>query len=272
MDNAQVSEPADTGSDSEWEYEYAANETEVYAFYFQDEEASKRKKRPRRKRNQSPEPENPDEVPEQTEQQENEEQENDANGEQPQETPAKESTYQLMNLHTKSPLLSYNGRIYRCNWATTLGTDMIFLKRGEEQAEDAEEHRKVLHAFNNWDLVACSGARLVASEAILKYKGSKVNDGGSIQNASNATTSTPSFLRRLVEVQARKGEIDAESPMFADDQPSATDRPAENQNYRPVNALIGEDLPTLDASASFTPARKKPGRKRKTTVPVGEGT
>ncbi|KAI9653488.1 MAG: hypothetical protein M1831_006036 [Alyxoria varia] len=49
----------------------------------------------------------------------------------------------ILDLHTYSPLIVYRGRLYRCEWATGLGTDMIYSRASEDKDESAGAARDV---------------------------------------------------------------------------------------------------------------------------------
>jgi len=76
-----------------------------------------------------------------------------------------ENSIQIVDLHTKNPLISYQGTIYSCSWSTSMGTDMLFSKQNRG---DESESSKVLRSFKDWDLLSLSSTRLIATE--LKQK------------------------------------------------------------------------------------------------------
>lgn len=71
---------------------------------------------------------------------------------------------QIIGLHTENPLMMYNDQLLSCEWNKTIGTDLIFSKRGAVVKEEA----KVLRCLPSVDLVAMGSARLVARVARMR--------------------------------------------------------------------------------------------------------
>lgn len=119
-----------------------------------------------------------------------------------------EKSLQILDLHTKKPLISYRGTIYQCQWGTTLGTDMFF-KKSMQIDEESRQQRE-----GKWDLLGISGVRLVAREARITHRTQmemegtstdrKIGDGNGQQREGGQHAG---FLRRFVEMQVRKGEV-----------------------------------------------------------------
>jgi hypothetical protein len=71
---------------------------------------------------------------------------------------------QIINLHTQNPLVVYNDQLLSCKWASTIGTDMFFVK--SESGTDAGE--RPLRSLPAVDLLAMSSTKLVAKAARLR--------------------------------------------------------------------------------------------------------
>ena len=70
---------------------------------------------------------------------------------------------QILDLHSLNPLISYQGRIYSCEWATSIGTDMIFEAPSQRFPEANIDHGQSREA----SLLAITRHRLVAKPAKL---------------------------------------------------------------------------------------------------------
>jgi hypothetical protein len=132
----------------------------------------------------------------------------------PEETAA-ESTgeMQIINLDTQNPLAVYNGQLLSCKWASTIGTDMFFVKSGSG-AEAGEQPLRSLPAV---DLLAISSTKLVAKTARLRprdelFEGLQAQEESNVigTDISQRTESGPQvptgFLAKLNEVKAKRGE------------------------------------------------------------------
>ncbi|OJD32644.1 transcription factor tfiiic tau55-related protein [Diplodia corticola] len=85
----------------------------------------------------------------------------------PSPEPGEYDRIQIVGLEDDNPIVSYQGHIYSCQWASTIGTDLLFTRAvapedGEDQA--AEPLRKL----GTFDLLGASSARLVATTARLR--------------------------------------------------------------------------------------------------------
>lgn len=136
---------------------------------------------------------------------------------------------QIVGLHDSNPIVSYQGQIYSCHWASTIGTDLLFTRTPEVRDERVAEPLRKLGSF---DLIGASSARLVATTARLRPRSGQVRrhqpQAGSshtfapIQNsesidvvkfpvpehATRAQKRQASFLESLSAVKARLGEKD----------------------------------------------------------------
>lgn len=183
------------------------------------------------------------------------------------------SGLRLIGLNSKEPLMMLNnGKVYQLEWATGLGTDMYFGQRDE--TSDAPGN--VLKSFGNWDLISCSAARLVASEAKLRYKQDPVinfqadeTDGaeGAVSVSTNAKK--PGFMRRFVETQIKKGELGRDEVIFP---PEAEAAATTTNDHVPLskrlayNMLMGEVIERADGTPMVVSTRRPP-EARKGTLP-----
>ncbi|KAF2495272.1 hypothetical protein BU16DRAFT_385443 [Lophium mytilinum] len=78
------------------------------------------------------------------------------------------SRIQIIDLHTSSPLIAYQGQLLSCHWASTVGTDMLFAK----QDPDADTQHTLLRTIPPFDLLGLSSTKLMASTAKLRPRDS----------------------------------------------------------------------------------------------------
>ena len=71
------------------------------------------------------------------------------------------SRIQFVDFHGDNPIVSYGGSFYSCKWASSIGSDMIFAKRAENQVPDENS----IYPLPSWDLLDIGSARLIASNA-----------------------------------------------------------------------------------------------------------
>ncbi|KAF2807623.1 uncharacterized protein BDZ99DRAFT_499967 [Mytilinidion resinicola] len=76
------------------------------------------------------------------------------------------SRIQIVDLHTSTPLIAYQGQLLSCHWASTVGTDMLFAK----QDPDADSHHAPLRTVAPFDLLGLSSTKLMASTAQLRSR------------------------------------------------------------------------------------------------------
>lgn len=149
-------------------------------------------------------------------------------------TPGEETTnmgeVQVIGLHTENPLVMYNGQLLSCHWASTIGTDMFFVK-----PDSGTGHP--LRSLPSVDLLSLGSAKLVAKVGVLQPRDDVVESAGAAaalqaresvnvsgdistevvspaaqttgeQQASvEETRSAPTgFLARLNQAKAKRGE------------------------------------------------------------------
>lgn len=163
-------------------------------------------------------------------------------GEEAQTSPAVEETMieeaqnqlQIVDLHSKNPIIAYRGALYSCHWATDLGTS-IFL--GPPTPTPSAAH-PALRSTRSFHVLGTSSARLMAVPASLRPRLAPVEsadlalpqrgdivtrtaEGDTVHHtakaglrielpvgASASKVSQARFLERLAAIKLRKGEKD----------------------------------------------------------------
>lgn len=93
---------------------------------------------------------------------------------------------QLTGLHTDNPLVMYNGQLLSCHWASTIGTDMFFVKPDSNVGEP-------IRSLPSVDLVSLGSAKLMAKAASLRPRDELFEDdesGGQQEGAEKDTSSS----------------------------------------------------------------------------------
>ncbi|KAL1638995.1 hypothetical protein SLS58_008323 [Diplodia intermedia] len=150
--------------------------------------------------------------------------------------PGQHDRIQIVGLHDDNPIVSYQGHIYSCQWASTIGTDLLFTRASPP--EDCEDRAvEPLRKLGTFDLLGASSARLVATTAKLRPRTgpSRVAQPqpapgthafAPIENADNievvkfpvpefatrAQRRQASFLEKLSAIKTRLGEKDKVKP------------------------------------------------------------
>ncbi|KAH7118890.1 hypothetical protein B0J11DRAFT_79697 [Dendryphion nanum] len=138
------------------------------------------------------------------------------------------SKMQIINLHTSNPLVMYNDQLLSCTWASSIGTDLFFVKPSSDEENDAVP----LRSLPSVDLLALGSTRLLATGARLQpreeayHKPKDIHANASIDAAelskttarttgetqeepdgSEETRKPPTgFLARLNEAKAKRGD------------------------------------------------------------------
>jgi hypothetical protein len=125
---------------------------------------------------------------------------------------------QIVGINHTEPVISYKGNIFSCQWASSIGTDLLFTKRNVGTDSD----REVLHSLDSWDLFAIGSGKLIASHAKLVPRRYEMPEAAN--TSFTAAPATPGvgissmgleeeekvlqsdFLNRFAAIKAGKGE------------------------------------------------------------------
>ncbi|KAF2000522.1 hypothetical protein P154DRAFT_196354 [Amniculicola lignicola CBS 123094] len=81
---------------------------------------------------------------------------------------------QVTGLHTQNPLAMFDGKLYSCNWTSTIGTDMFFAK----PAPGADSTSKPLRSLQAAELIALGNTKLVGVQSRLRPRDYAPDSGG----------------------------------------------------------------------------------------------
>lgn len=125
---------------------------------------------------------------------------------------------QILDLHSRTPIVSYDGHVYSCSWAENIGTELLF------KPHDEKDHSLpgIRTLPGGVDLIAMSSARIVSQSVQLKPNPDivprrplkrlhgkdpalRISVG---TGASEKRKEQAAFLERLIDMKAHKGEED----------------------------------------------------------------
>ncbi|KAE9966070.1 hypothetical protein EG328_009195 [Venturia inaequalis] len=113
--------------------------------------------------------------------------------------------FQLMDLDSDNPIISYGGTLYSCQWATSIGSDLLFKKRPSE----VDTNQQVLHSFEEYDLIAISAAKLIASPAAFQRRqptSATVTHVDKTKYDSETKALQADFIKRLADLKTQMGQ------------------------------------------------------------------
>ncbi|KAL4998121.1 hypothetical protein BDV10DRAFT_185540 [Aspergillus recurvatus] len=228
LDPALLGTSPDDGQDSEWEYEYDDTESETF-FLNLDLTTNHGILRPPRRRNDpsasvstsAATTTNPTPAPSRPDDREsaviNSETDN-----------APSERVQILGLHTRNPIISYQNQIFSGAWADQIGTELFFARLDTTSAEFDEPGNTpapitLLKRTKDFDLISANSVKILGRKANL------ISSSGSAAEQRDAfTPETPGlvykpahqsnqahFLERLKDVKRSKGETDTVRTVFS---------------------------------------------------------
>ncbi|KAL6863936.1 hypothetical protein J3F83DRAFT_178078 [Trichoderma novae-zelandiae] len=153
---------------------------------------------------------------------------------------------QILELHSRNPIISYRGRVFEGQWAEVIGTEAILADR---EAKDAAQLPALRHLPGGVDILGASSSRLLTTEKILKPKVAQEDSLAAIREEWNIRIPPGKdrtgeraqqlrFLENLMALKKKRGDAD-EVTVYALDGP-------------------GKDFDDRKGP-DFKPRRKKPG-------------
>lgn len=254
LDPALLSTPPENGEDSEWEYEYDDTETEVgmmekrqscvsaanrfpQTFFLNlDLTTNHGPLRPPRRRNDAfasasisavntanptvntanptPPPSRPDD--------------RDSAVVNSETDDAPSERVQVLGLHTRNPIISYQNQIFSGAWADQIGTELFFARPNTTSTEftepgNAPAEITPLKHTKDFDLIAANSVKILSRKANLISSSSSAADqrdgltpetSGLVYKPAHQSNQAR-FLERLKEVKRSKGETDTVRTVFS---------------------------------------------------------
>ncbi|KAL4885360.1 hypothetical protein BJY04DRAFT_146679 [Aspergillus karnatakaensis] len=142
---------------------------------------------------------------------------------------------QILGLHTRNPVISYQNQIFSGSWADQLGTELFFARPvvpGSEPDDPESTPAQItpLRHTNDYDLIAANSVKVLARKAnLISSSGSAVaTDQREASSAATSTLETSTvaykpehqsnqarFLDRLKDIKRQKGERDTVRTVFS---------------------------------------------------------
>lgn len=120
---------------------------------------------------------------------------------------------QILDLHSKNPIISYGEEIFACEWARNIGTEFLFMEHDEQNPLPVLRHLQ-----DGVDLIAVSSTRIMSRPIILEPKfgarsSGTLGDGFDrssepLQSKSEKKHGQATFLEQLRAIKKSKGEED----------------------------------------------------------------
>ncbi|KAF2711614.1 hypothetical protein K504DRAFT_480591 [Pleomassaria siparia CBS 279.74] len=113
----------------------------------------------------------------------------------------------ITGLHTPNPLIMYNDQLLSCKWASTIGTDLFFVK----PCAETELPTRPLRSLPAVDLLATSSAKLTANVAVLRPRDelsmqTQSNEEAAVNVMEPIRSAPTGFLAKLNQANAKRGE------------------------------------------------------------------
>ncbi|KAL2011899.1 hypothetical protein VTN00DRAFT_4617 [Thermoascus crustaceus] len=125
---------------------------------------------------------------------------------------APQDQVQILDLHSRNPIISYQNQIFSCSWADMIGTELLFTR---PELEPEQSDSTYLRSDRDYVLITANSVKVLGRKAnlISSSGGGKAIEGadGPVENAEQQgmkTTNQARFLRRLMNAKQAKGETD----------------------------------------------------------------
>ncbi|KAF7544409.1 hypothetical protein G7Z17_g9963 [Cylindrodendrum hubeiense] len=179
---------------------------------------------------------------------------------------------QILELHSKNPIISYKGRVFEGQWAEVIGTEAIFATRDNEDPLPALRHLE-----KNLDLLGASASRILTTERVLKPKIRTEDPLAEIREEWNIRipvgkdrtgerAQQTRFLENLIALKKKKGETD-QVTVYARDGDGKDFKDTRDPDYKPRRRrrLFNED------GEEVIPVRERRRRGGRIGRPRGRG-
>lgn len=145
---------------------------------------------------------------------------------------------QILELHSKNPVISYKGRVFEGEWAEVIGTEAIFANHDNGTPLPALRHLE-----KNLDLLGASASRILTTEKVLKPKIRTEDPLAAIREEWNIRipvgkdrtgerAQQTRFLENLIALKKKKGETD-QVTVYAKDGEGKDFKDTRDPDYKP---------------------------------------
>lgn len=112
---------------------------------------------------------------------------------------------QVLDLHSDNPIISYKGRIFSGNWASNIGTELVFGAH-DEVADRGLPYLRTLPG--GVDLMAASSARILTIPADLRPKKLRSGSRSGTPSGAGASATQSAFWHQVQPFQNRRTQPD----------------------------------------------------------------
>lgn len=137
---------------------------------------------------------------------------------------------QILDLHTRNPIITYQNHVFSCTWADLLGTELLLTSSSQHQHQPDDDNDSappppppLLKTGKDYDLLAANSVKILGRRANL-ISSSSADPTSRDTTAANRQSGVPyppgvqsnqsRFLQRLASVKQAKGETDTVRTVF----------------------------------------------------------
>ncbi|RFU79772.1 transcription factor tfiiic, tau55-related [Trichoderma arundinaceum] len=147
---------------------------------------------------------------------------------------------QILELHSRNPIISYRGRVFEGQWAEVIGTEAILADR---EAKDSVQLPALRHLPGGVDILGASSSRILTTEKILKPKVVQEDSLAAIREEWNIRIPPGKdrtgeraqqlrFLENLIALKKKRGDKD-EVTVYAMDGPGKNFDDRKGPDFKP---------------------------------------
>ena len=181
---------------------------------------------------------------------------------------------QILDLHSRRPIISYRGRVFEGQWGEMIGTDLILARHDPNSQSQLPALRNLP---GDVDILAASASRILTTEKILEPRVPEEDTLEPIRkewninipvgkHKSGERAQQADFLEKLIALKIKKGEEDKVT-VYARDGEGKHFQDDKDPSYRPRRKRISGHYEDGEEGESWRKRRRSgrpPGRPRKT--------
>lgn len=178
---------------------------------------------------------------------------------------------QILELHSRNPIISYRGRVFEGQWAEVIGTEAILADR---EAKDYAQLPALRHLPGGVDILGASSSRILTTEKILKPKVVQEDSLAAIREEWNIRIPPGKdrtgeraqqlrFLENLIALKKKRGDAD-EVTVYALDGPGKDFDDRKGPDFKPRRKK-----PSLGVEQSNGASQSDRGERRYTRRSLG---
>ncbi|KAL4974517.1 hypothetical protein BDW66DRAFT_86789 [Aspergillus desertorum] len=228
LDPALLSTSPGDGQDSEWEYEYDDNETETFSLNLDLTTNHGVLRPPRRRNDPSASASTSATTTTQLTPAASRPGDRESAVTNCETLGAPSERVQILGLHTRNPIISYQNQIFSGAWADQIGTELFFARPDTSSAEfdkPGSTHAPItpLKHTKDYDLISANSVKILCRKVnLISSSGSTAEQRDAFTPGTSGLVYRPAhqsnqarFLERLKGVKRNKGEMDTVRTVFS---------------------------------------------------------